>query len=638
MIDINNFFKKSIAIIAIAIWTIMMSILFIWNYLNQKEQINELAKKEADMAYYKDLLYREWGAIHGGVYVPITKYTQPNPYLEVEERDIETPKGKKLTLMNPAYMIRQVYDLAKKKYLIQGHITSLNPINPINKPDNWEIKALKLFEKGAKKYYEFFDNGKNSYLRAMRPFITQKPCLKCHEKQGYKIGDIRGGISITIPMNRYLFLLKHHTRFLFVSHVIIWILGIIAILVIIDRVRKHNNERKELLEKLYHSQKMEAIGKLAGGIAHDFNNLLTVINGYSEMALMKISENNSVYNKILAINEAGKKAENLTKQLLALSKKQIFKPEILDINDVIKSLDKILRRLMGEDINIQTIFKKNISFIKADKSQIEQIIINLTVNARDAVREIKTSGGQKKITIETGETFFDESILMKYPDINKKGLYVFFAVSDNGIGMNEEVKNRIFEPFFTTKEKDKGTGLGLATVYGIVKQNYGAIYVYTEQNKGSTFKIYWPATNEKSVNKKDFGIEVENYSGNENILIVEDDENVLEFASSALKSLGYKIYTASNGKEALKLIQTNDFDFDLIITDLIMPELNGKEFVEQLKEMDFDFKVIYVSGYTDNHIVHDGMLEEGINFIHKPYSISTLAKTIRLVLEKDTSI
>jgi len=391
-------------------------------------------------------------------------------------------------------------------------------------------------------------------------------------------------------------------------------------------------EKKKLEAQLVQAQKMESIGTLAGGVAHDFNNLLTVIKGYAEMALMDMDGGNPLHKDIMSILKAGKRAENLTSQLLAFSRKQIYKTEIVNINQVISSIDKMLRRLIGEDIHIETVLSDNLPNIKADKSQLAQIFINLVVNARDAIRAVTKSDFLKKITIETGQVVLDKSYVDEHPG-SKAGKHTFFAVSDNGMGMDAETKGKIFEPFFTTKAKYKGTGLGLSMVYGIVKQNNGSVYVYSEPGEGTMFKIYWPATTEDvTPAQKDNDEEIS--VGNETILVVEDEEEVCRFAAESLSSLGYKVYRAANGRSALNLIKKEKLQIDLIVTDLIMPELNGKAFIEKVVKFLPTVKVIYVSGYTDNHIVHNGLLEEGVNFIHKPYSVRTLASTVRQVLDE----
>lgn len=406
---------------------------------------------------------------------------------------------------------------------------------------------------------------------------------------------------------------------------------------ITDR-KQVEKEKRYVQEQLVQSQKMESIGALAGGIAHDFNNLLTIINGYAGLILGKTKEDHPLFKKVFAISHAGKRAADLTRQLLAFSRKQIYTPKILDINATVSSMDNMLRRLIGEDIHVQTILDKNIGTISADRTQIEQIFTNLMVNARDALTSSSKKEVKKRITIETGQTVFPLNAA-KRMNLDNPGQYIFFSVSDNGMGMDRELQKRIFEPFFTTKAKDKGTGLGLAMIYGIVKQNQGNIQVYSEPNQGTSFKIYWPAASQKTAPTKKTAPRVENLSGNERILLVEDDTEVCAFAANALMSLGYEIHKAFNGKEALELIQAGilkkgNSSFDLVITDLIMPELNGKDFIKKAIVVMPDIKVIYVSGYTDNHIVHDGMLEEGVNFLQKPYSQQMLARMVKKLLDR----
>ena len=392
-------------------------------------------------------------------------------------------------------------------------------------------------------------------------------------------------------------------------------------------------ERKRLEQQLHQAQKMESIGRLAGGIAHDFNNLLTVINGQAEMCLMKCEKDNTLYRNIDSILQAGKKAENLTRQLLAFSRKQITEPKIIDINVLISELDIMMRRLIGEDINIKINLIRDISLIRADQSQIEQILVNLIVNARDAINQQSDLAIEKNITIETDQVYLDEYYVSQHVG-SHTGLHIIMSVSDNGIGMDEETKNRIFEPFFTTKELNQGTGLGLATVYGIVKQNFGCIYVYSELGQGTTIRIYWPSTEEDKVPAVTEKTSKDKLEGNETILVVEDDEGVRGFACSVLKELGYNVVEASNGKNAFELTRNKNVRFDLLITDIVMPEMNGKELAAALKSLYPELLIIFTSGYTDDHIVHSGTLDEGVNFIQKPYSVQMLAQKVRNTLDK----
>jgi signal transduction histidine kinase/ActR/RegA family two-component response regulator len=381
-------------------------------------------------------------------------------------------------------------------------------------------------------------------------------------------------------------------------------------------------------EQLQQAQKLEAVGRLAGGIAHDFNNLLTVIMGYSAL-LMTSKMDNVMYERIEEINKAGHRASSLTRQLLAFSRKQVLKPEVLDIGSLVESTGKMLRRLIGEDIEIITSLEPDVAKINADPGQIEQVLINLVVNARDAMKD----GG--KITIETANVELDAA----YSDMHisvTPGYYVMLAVSDTGIGMDAETRKHIFEPFFTTKELGKGTGLGLSMVYGIVKQSGGNIWVYSELGKGTTFKIYLPQVQAKSNQTvtADKRSGISGATATETILLVEDEEMVRKLTSDILRENGYEVLAASNGEEAIQICNEHRGDIDLMLTDVVMPAMNGKRLSEIVGPIQKNMRVVYMSGYTDDAIVHHGVLDPGTNFIEKPFTAEILVSTIREVLQK----
>ncbi|MCK5096810.1 MAG: response regulator [Desulfobacteraceae bacterium] len=412
--------------------------------------------------------------------------------------------------------------------------------------------------------------------------------------------------------------------------------NIIEYRVIASDVSERKSAEKEKIKlegQLLQSQKMEAIGTLAGGIAHDFNNILTVINGYSEFALMKLQENEPLHKDVSAILSASRKAENLTRQILAFSRKQIYQPEIISLNKVISNLEKMIRRLIGEDIKIKIQTGQDVPYLKADPNQIEQILINLIVNARDAINQKTDKAGDKLITIETGTKYLDDSFVDKHLD-SRSGVHVYFYVSDSGVGISDDIKQNIFEPFFTTKETGKGTGLGLSTVYGIVKQNNGNIFVYSEPGKGTTFKIYWPITEEQLITSDITTIQEEELHGNEVILLVEDDEELCNLASKTLQKFGYKLFSASNGVEALELIKNEKLIFDLLITDLIMPDMNGKELSDNIQKLYPGTTILFTSGYTDNHIVNSGELVKDVEFLQKPFTVNALLKKVRSILNE----
>jgi len=392
--------------------------------------------------------------------------------------------------------------------------------------------------------------------------------------------------------------------------------------------RKHAEEEKlALVDQLRQSQKMEAVGRLAGGVAHDFNNILTVIKGYSQFSLAEIKEEDPLRENIEEIKKSADRAADLTRQLLAFSRRQIMEMKVLDLNDLFRNLDKMLHRFIGEDIELVTILGENLGRVKADTGQIEQVIMNLAVNARDAMPK----GG--KLTIETANVGLDGAYARAHVAV-KPGPYVMLAVSDTGVGMTPEVKERVFEPFFTTKDKGKGTGLGLSTVYGIVKQSGGNIWVYSEPGKGTTFKIYLPRVDEPLEGLKG---EVEKEGlpqGSEAILIVEDDEDVRKFAARVLERQGYTVLVASEGSDALPLCGEYKKPIHMVLCDVVMPGLGGRELTDHLISLHPEMKVLYMSGYTENAIVHHGILIEGMNYIQKPFAVDGLVRKVREVLDK----
>ncbi len=389
---------------------------------------------------------------------------------------------------------------------------------------------------------------------------------------------------------------------------------------------RNNTERKKLEAQLQQASKMEALGALAGGVAHDFNNLLNVINGYCELLLDDLGTEDPMRNDLDQIRKAGQRATSLTSQLLAFGRKQLLQPEILDLNDDIAQMSSMLRRMIREDIDLITIAQPDLNRIKADPGQIQQIVMNLAINARDAM----CAGG--KLVIETANIDFDEDYIQKHPEV-RAGSYVMLAISDNGIGMDAATQSRIFEPFFTTKEKGKGTGLGLATVYGIVKQSNGFIWVYSEPGEGTTFKIYFPRAEDNTARLTLESKSVEGARGVETVLISEDERSVRALAAQILRKRGYNVLEASSGKEALDIAKKYAGEIHLVVTDVVMPGISGTELVSRLKTIRPGIKVLYVSGYTDNAIVHHGILDAGVAFLQKPFSVDGLASKVREVID-----
>ncbi len=385
-------------------------------------------------------------------------------------------------------------------------------------------------------------------------------------------------------------------------------------------------QRKRLEDQLLHAQKMEAIGRLAGGVAHDFNNMLTIISGYDRMLLDGLSPQDPMRGYAEEVARAADRAGALTAQLLAFSRRQVLRPRVVDINELLHSADKMLRRLIGEDIDLTLSLGAGVGNIKTDPGQVEQIIFNLAINARDAMPE----GG--RLIIETAVTHLDENYSRTHLGV-QPGDYVMIAVSDTGHGMDAETKRHIFEPFFTTKEQGRGTGLGLATVYGTVKQSGGDIWVYSEPGKGTTFKIYFPRVVEApSADQPARNAAAK--QGVETVLLVEDEKGVRELIAEMLRRQGYQVLRAADPLEALRISRQYNGTIHMLLTDVVMPQMSGKQLAEQLAPVRPDMKVLYLSGYTENTVVHHGVLEANVEFLAKPFSQQALAEKIRDILDR----
>jgi PAS domain S-box-containing protein len=384
-------------------------------------------------------------------------------------------------------------------------------------------------------------------------------------------------------------------------------------------------DKLKLEAQLQQAMKMEAVGRLAGGVAHDFNNLLTGIMGNVSLAMMDIRPDEKIAKRLSEVNKASLRAAALTNQLLAFSRKQIIEPRVLDLNEIIVSLQKMLVRLIGENIELKTVRSENLGAVKVDQGQFEQILVNLVVNARDAMPD----GG--KLAIETANVELDTDYCSAQVSV-MPGHYVMLAVSDTGHGMSAEVKSHLFEPFFTTKPQGQGTGLGLATIHGAVLQAGGHIEVHSEEGVGTTFKIYVPRLMDKAVNLNSEGGQPRIKGGTETILLVEDEKIVREVGVILLERLGYKVLQAADGASALKVVDLFTDHIDLLFTDVVMPGMNGRELADQLTAIVPDMKVLFTSGYTEDVIGHHGIVDNGLNFIGKPYRRDDLAIKLRKVL------
>ncbi len=406
------------------------------------------------------------------------------------------------------------------------------------------------------------------------------------------------------------------------------VIGILGIFWDITERKEAEEEMAALQEQFRQSQKMESIGRLAGGIAHDFNNLLTVIKGYGQLSLIELKEGDPLRGNLEEIKNATDKASDLVRQLLAFSRRQILEFKVLDLNTALRNLEKMLRRVIGEDIELVMHLPEDLGGVKTDPGQIEQVIMNLAVNAKDAM----PLGG--KLIIETANVELDGAYARRHVAVTP-GRYVMLAVSDTGVGMTPEVRDRVFEPFFTTKEEGKGTGLGLSTVYGIVKQSGGNIWVYSELGKGTTLKIYLPRVDEPLEEIEETTAAKNGLPrGSETILVVEDDEEVRRLAVQVLKGQGYRVLDAPQGLDAFLIAEKHQGPIHLLVTDVVMPKMSGREVAERVASIRPGIKVLYMSGYTDNTIAHHGVLEAGLHYIQKPFSIDGLVIKVTEVLDR----
>ncbi len=725
-------------------WTAVVLLSLSWNYLAVHTKNIDKARIEAKTFYDLNLAFRHWAANHGGVYVPVTDKVQPNPYLRVPDRDLMSTTGKKLTLMNPAWITREVFERMSEDapLAVVSHLTSLKYLNPKNRPDAWEEDALHRFEQGDSEAITETTMKGRPYLRVLSPFVIEETCLKCHGHQGYKIGDVRGGISIAVPLRPHFEAEAREQRALALTHLVLWLFGSGGILLFSRDLRTHQQqlvrseeeyrllfnsnphplwvydlatlrflavndaavrhygysedeflamtindirppedisrlvanadrvatgldqagvwthrkkdgslihveitshvvdfggrrseivlandvtERMKLEDQLRQAQKMEAVGLLAGGVAHDFNNVLTAIIGYGNLIQMKLPKGDPLQAYAENIKVTAQRAAQLTQNLLAFSRKQVIHPAPIELNAVVLRIERLLKRLIREDIEIRTILTEADTTILADSVQIEQVLMNLITNARDAMPD----GGVLTVRSETVVLDSDAVALRGY---GRPGPYALLTVSDTGAGMDNRTRERVFEPFFTTKEMGKGTGLGLATVYGIVKQHQGFADVESAPGAGTSIRVYLPLA-QAPVSRETATAQPEVCGGSETVLIAEDDAAIRELTRSVLSEFGYRVIESADGEEAVRLFREQGDGVQLLLLDVIMPKKNGRAVHEEIRKLRPDIKTLFMSGYSADMIGREGVLEEGVYFISKPLSPTELLQKVRDVLD-----
>ncbi len=721
---------------------ILISLLFSLHRI--KVHGEEKALAEAKSIFELNLAYRRWNAFHGGVYVPVTDQYQPSPYLAVHpKRDIIGTDGTRLTVVNPAIMTRHVHEILSKTspLPIISKVTSLKYFNPDNKPDAWEEKALTSFEKGNSEASELVDVKGHPYMRLLKPYMAEKGCLVCHAWQGYKEGDVRGGLSIGVPMQPHLERAAGERKDAYLSHLLIWIIGMggIALLGTIIRRAEHKlvenewkfrilaessydweywltednrilfmspsaetitgytaetfisnpkmltdimhpedkhvctehmanfrasiheqiefrilakdgsvkwlshvcapiyvkdtflgrrvsnrdvTETKTLEEQLIQAQKMEALGHLASGVSHDFNNLLSVIMGYSSMLQEQCSSMDDESKRYLqTIIDASEKARAVTSDLLAFSRRQVLTPRQAGLNSVMRETEIFLSRMIGTEHELKIRYAADDIPVFVDPNKMEQALINLAINARDAMQK----GGV--ISLEAGRTTVNKETAALHHV--KAGDYAVLSVSDSGSGMSQQTLQHIFEPFFTTKETGKGTGLGLAIVYGIVNQHNGFISVHSELNVGTTFSIHIPVAERIEEQGPEKMEEPPDVRGTETILVAEDEEALRGLIAVTLGKFGYNVVAATDGEDAERQYHEHGREIALLLLDISMPKKNGLEVFHAIRAANPKIKAIFMSGHAQDILTKKGIYEEGLDFVPKPIELDKLLAKIR---------
>jgi signal transduction histidine kinase/CheY-like chemotaxis protein len=649
-------------------WTLLLLFSFFWTRHNATEQVMELVRVQARTAYDKDVLYRFWNSTHGSVYVPVSDTTPPNPYLEVPERDIVTPQGVPLTLMNPAYMTRQANEIGFDRLGIYGHLTSLKPLRPGNAPDTWERQGLIEFESGVTEVSSVEQMGDKQVLRLMRPLLVEEACLPCHAKQQYQVGEIRGGISVSINMAPSMALLASSHFRLAAGHLLLWLTGLAGLLVRSRMLIKRDQERRELAEQLQennnfleqrvvertaelkesnrllqkdieeriaaeqekeqlasqlrHAQKMELIGTLSGGIAHDFNNLLTPILGYAELALQRPELTDRLAKDLQQINAAAERGKGLVHQILSFSRSSGQNRVAISMQQMVREVLDLIRPTFPKSINIDIQMPADDLMVEADPVQIHQVVMNLCTNAWHAMQGQE---GTLKLTLERLQAT-RAKLAVKEQFASE---YVCLKVYDSGCGIDQQTREKIFDPFFTTKKDGKGTGLGLSVVHGIIHSHGGAIGVESSVGQGSCFQVFLPLV---VADRLPSEVAPVPQGKGQHILLVDDEHEIVEMLSEGLSRYGFKVSGYCHGQDALDQFQIQPEAYDLLLSDRLMPDLSGQQLVAAVRKIRPELPVLFMTGYDDRDSEHGDQSLDKIRYLLKPITTREVAEHIILQL------
>ncbi len=736
-------------------WTLLLAAVLFSNLKEHRQSVHAFAKSEADVLIQHMKAARLWNATHGGVYMEVSEKAGANPYLlgRVAERDIETPGGRKLTLVNPAYMTRLINEYFNQADKRIAHITSLNPLRPENRADAWESKALKSFESGVDEVSEITSVNGKPFMRLMRPLVTRQACLQCHADQGYKLGDIRGGITASVPFEKHAAYLQELNIKDSLTYGVIWLLGLIGILSAYRRLSRGEQKLKQteanlhilsssveqaneaiiitdkqgiieyvnpafvkltgynkqdvlgknpsilqsgihdkifysklwtdlaagiawqgrivdqkkdgscypamltispiknakgeithyvgsqqdlreyehLEEQFHQAQKMEALGTLVGGIAHDFNNSLAAISGNAYLAKLAVEGNPEATRMLDTIETLSFRSAAMIKQLLAYSRKDMKSMNPMNLSSFLKEAIKIHKVSLPENIKLELNIEDVSLMVQGDIGQSQQVIMNLINNAKDAVQD----SAEPAITVSLTRFETDAAFRQQHPEL-KEDSFACIGIKDNGHGINGENLGLVFDPFFTTKEVGKGTGLGLSMAYGAIKSHGGIITIESDLPCGTQFNVLLPLLAAEQTEMPADHSNERLLRGTETILVVDDEPSVVETTRAVLQSLGYTVLIAGNGQEAVALYQSQQHNIDLLIMDVVMPELSGIEAAKAIRQLNPQVKIIFATGYDRSNSLDGKAAMHSETVISKPFSAGSISRLIRSVLEAGT--
>ncbi len=612
-------------------WTGVVVVSFILYGRLAHEGMVALAAAQARASFQKDLAYRRWAAERGGVYVAVDLRTPPNPYLHVAERDVVTPGGRRLTLVNPAYMTRQVLEQERVRGGAAARITSAEPLRPENAPDAWEAAALARIREGASEVVEQVGDDDRPMLRYMGRLMAEERCVRCHVT--VRPGELRGGISVEVPMTEFFAVADAQIERVGAGHAVAWALGVLGIALGATRAsrrvreRERDREARVALEgQLAHARRLEALGRLAGGVAHDLNNLLSPILGNASLALERVRDG-ELRQDLEDIQEAAKRARGLTQQLLAFGRKQVLSLEPLDPTEAVEGVVPLVRRLVGDGIEVDVRLERGLPAVRADRAQLGAALLNLAANARDAM----PGGGVLRISTSVEELDADRATRLGIAP----GRHVAVAVSDTGHGIDEATRARLFEPFFTTKAA--GNGLGLASAHGTFRQLGGAVEVESAPGRGATFRVFLPAIGEAAVKTPPIARAESAPRGTETVLLAEDEPAVRRYATSVLSGLGYRVLTAGCGEEALSVARNHPGEIHVLVSDLRMPRVGGPELRARLVAERPALATVFITGYAGDTLGPAAAVPEGTLLVPKPFTPTDLGAAVRRALDGQRS-